>query len=221
MHEMIAKAMHKMAQLGSDEKKDELKRGAQGYSLEGWKRVQMAKLGGVGALTGIAGGPVGLAMEGLDIAYLLAAGARACYGIGHIKGRDVEHEADLPLILAIWCGAAEATGTVAVGKIGIKVAGKSALALGANVAGKLAGKLASKSALKLGSKAGAKVVSLAAGKLATKIAAKLSVKWVPLLGGVVGAGINVWIMSGLMTAAEQYYSKDYVVLDDGLAPALG
>jgi hypothetical protein len=184
----LAAAIHAMALKGSDEAKDELRRAAKQYSVEGWTAAQIAKAGAVGAVTGLPGGPLGLALEGLDIAYLLAAAGRGCYGVGHIKGRDVDYEWDLSLILAIWCGAAEACGAIAAGKVGIKVAGKAAVGIGANVAGALAGKLAAKSAMKFGSKAGAKVVALASTKLAAKVLAKASVKWVPLLGGSRGPG---------------------------------
>ena len=71
--------------------------------------------------------------------------------------------------------------------------------------------------MKFGSKGGAKVAAPASTKLVAKIASKMSVKWVPILGGIIGAGINVWIMGGLMDAAEKYYSNDYVVLSDELA----
>ncbi len=217
MHKMIAAAMRKMALIGTDEARDTLKRTAKSYSLGEWKTIQMTKLGVVGAMTGLFGGPFGLVLEGLDITYLLAAAGRGCYGIGHIMGRSIDYDSDLTIILAIWCGAAEAGGAIAAGKVGIKVAGKAAVGIGANVAGKLAGKLATKSAMKLGSKGGAKVIALASTKLAAKIASKMSVKWIPILGGIIGAGINVWIMDGLMEAADKYYSNNYVVLSDELA----
>lgn len=217
MNETIAAAIHKMALIGSDDAKNSLRTTAKTYSLDGWKRIHVAKLGTVGALTGVVGGPVGLALEGLDIAYLLAASGRGCYGVGHIKDRDIDYDVDLAMILAIWCGAAEAGGAIVAGKIGIKIAGKVAVTIGANIAGKLAGKLAAKAAMKLGSKGGAKVIAYASSKLVAKIASKMSVKWIPILGGIVGAGINVWIMNGLMTAAVSYYSNEYVILSDDLA----
>jgi hypothetical protein len=220
LNDIIAAAIHKMALVGSPEAKEGLKTRAKTYSLGGWRSVHLAKLGGVGAMTGVAGGPIGLALEGFDIAYLLAAAGRACYGIGHIKDREVDYESDLALILAIWCGAAEAGTCIATGKVGIKIAGKAAIGMGANVASKLAGKLAAKGALKLGTKAGAKIVAWTASKLALKIASKLSVKWIPFIGGAVSAGINVWIIGGLMDAAEAYYSHEYVILGDDLATAV-
>ena len=180
MHEMIATAIHKMACVCSDEAKARLKHTAKGYSLEDWKAIHIAKLAGVGALTGVLGGPAGLLLEGMDIAYLLAAAGRGCYEVGQIKDRDLDYDADLAIILAIWCGAAEAGAAIAAGKIGIKLAGKAAIGMGANVAGKLAGKVAigiganvagklagkvfAKSAMKFGSKAAAKVVAYAAAK---------------------------------------------------------
>ena len=120
LHEKLAAAIHAMALKGSDEAKDELRRAAKQYLVQGWTAAQIAKAGAVGAVTGLPGGPLGLALEGLDIAYLLGAAGRGCYGVGHIKGRDVDYESDLSIILAIWCGAAEACGAIAAGKVGIR-----------------------------------------------------------------------------------------------------
>jgi hypothetical protein len=52
-----------MALIGSDEAKDSLKRSAKSYTLDGWRKIQIAKLGGVGALTGLFGGLVGLEQQ--------------------------------------------------------------------------------------------------------------------------------------------------------------
>lgn len=61
-------------------------------------------------------------------------------------------------------------------------------------------------------------ISSAASKAATKLTAKLAAKtgfgWIPLIGGVVSAGINWWLLSGLLDAAETYYKSDYIVLKD-------
>ena len=38
--------------------------------------------------------------------------------------------------------------------------------------------------------------------------------FVPLLGGAVSAGISYWVAESLMTAAEQYYTHDYVEFND-------
>ena len=108
--------------------------------------------------------------------------------------------------------------TIPVGKVGIKVGGKVAAKSVAIVAGALTGTVVSKLALKGGSKIGAKLASKAASKAATKLMTKLTAKtgfgWIPFIGGAVSAGVNWWLVDGLLTAAEQYYQNDYVILND-------
>jgi hypothetical protein len=183
---------------------------ARRYTVREWKRRSVGKVAGVGGLTGVLGGPVGIALEGADIAYLLAACGRACYGVGHILGHEVDYEADIPLILAIWSDVATTATTVGAGKFGVKVSAK----LGTKTMGKVVGKLVTKMAFKSSTKASSKVAAKAAAKLIAKSVAKLSTKWIPVIGGLVSAGVNVWVMSGLLDAAEKYYSNDFVVLGD-------
>lgn len=216
MHKEIAWAINQMAWIGDEDAKCKLRTEAKQYTIDGWKSKYILTLGGIGALTGVAGGPIGLILEGLDIAYLLASSGRGCYGIGHLKDRTIDYEADIALILAIWSGAAEAGGAIAAGKVGIKVAGKAATGMGINSATKLV----AKSAMKFGAKGGAAVVPFAVTKIGAKIGSKMSLKWIPVVGGIVGAGINIWIMSGLMDAAESYYSNEYVILKEDLAKSL-
>jgi len=57
----------------------------------------------------------------------------------------------------------------------------------------------------------------AAGKAAAKILAKMALsmssKWIPVIGAVVSGSINLWIATGVMKAAEQYYSQDFIQYD--------
>jgi hypothetical protein len=213
LEDVIASAIKSMASVDSDAERVALMRRAQASSLTDWCTSTAMKVAGVGGLTGLAGGPWGLALEATDIAYLFAASGQGCYGVGHILGADIDYECDIPLILAVWSGAADARDHVAVGKVGIKIGGKAA----AKAAAKVGGKLLAKIAFKTGSKATAKIAAKVAAKLAAKAAAKLSTKWIPFIGGIVSGGINYWVADGLLDAAKQYYSSDYVVLSDDLA----
>jgi hypothetical protein len=189
-----------MALVGDDEAKEKLRTQATEAGLAVWKRKFNIKVGVIGVLTGMPGGPGGLALEIPDIAYLLAACGRGCYGIGYITRGHVDYDKDMALILAIWAGAAEATAAIVAGKVTLKVAGKATVVVGAQVGAKLMGK----------------VIPKVAGKLAAKVASKISTKWIPLIGGVVSGGINWWVAEGIMTAAEKYYSNDYVVLNEDI-----
>ena len=48
----------------------------------------------------------------------------------------------------------------------------------------------------------------------TKLTAKTGLGWIPFIGGVVSAGVNWWLVDGLLTAAEQYYTNDYIIIND-------
>lgn len=184
-----------------------------GYTIEGWKNERIALVAGSGAASGILGGGVGLVAIPLDIAWCGRVGALGCFGIGLILECDIDYEQDLDLILAIWGGVGEARYTLPVGKAAVKVSTK----VMPKVAGKLAGvvtKVALKSSTKLGSKLASKVVAKASTKLAAKLAAKVSTAWIPLIGGGISAGVNWWLVSSLLNAAEQYYKADYVEIND-------
>jgi len=217
LDDAIGKAIKSMAMIGSQSERAGLEREAKLHSsVKSWKRHQIAKSSGVGFGTGVLGGPWGLALEAADLAYLLAQAGRGCYGVGHIRNRQIDYDLDIPLILAVWSGAGETATAVSSGKVAIKIGGKTGLALAANAGGKVAGKIIAKSTLNVTGKIGAKILAKAAAKLSSKIVAKTSVKWIPVVGGVVGAGINGWVMDGLLESADMYYTGEYLVLDSGV-----
>jgi len=126
--------------------------------------------------------------------------------------REIDYELDIPYILAIWSGVAEATTDMAAGIVAVNIGSTQGLHLTA----KVAGKVIAKTALKSSSKAMQKVVAKASAKLLTKITAKVSTKWIPFFGGAVSAGINYWVADGLLDAAEKYYRNHYLVLSSDM-----
>lgn len=215
LNDEIATMFKDLANLGTKMEREQLKKQVKGYSVNGWKTERLTMVVTSGALSGAIGGPVGLAAIPADLAWCGRVSALGCFGIGHIKNVDIDYDVDMNLILAIWTGLAEATSLIPAGKVGIKVSSKAAT-LGA---GMVAGSLISKATLKGSSKLGAKLASKAASKAATKLAAKLMAKggtgWIPVIGGLVSGGVNWWLVSGLLDAAEKYYSHEYVYLRDG------
>ncbi len=214
INDEIATMFKDLANLGTKMEREQLKKQVKGYSVNGWKTERLTMVVTSGALSGAIGGPVGLAAIPADLAWCGRVSALGCFGIGHIKNVDIDYDVDMNLILAIWTGLAEATSLIPAGKVGIKVSSKAA----PKVAGMVAGSLISKASLKGGSKLGAKLASKAASKAATKLAAKLMAKggtgWIPVIGGLVSGGVNWWLVSGLLDAAEEYYSHEYVYLRD-------
>lgn len=216
LDEIIAKSIQNMANLDSLEERQQLYRQANRTNLNGWRRGCVAKVASVGGLTGLSGGPWGVALEMADLSFLLASSGRACYGVGHILNRDVDYDHDIHHILAIWSGVAEASSDVAMGKVAVKVGGKQGL----HLATKVGGKVIAKTALKSSPKVVQKIAAKASAKLLAKLTAKVSTKWIPFVGGVVSAGINTWVAGSLLDAAEQYYRHDYLLISNDLAGEL-
>jgi hypothetical protein len=208
MNNVIAEGIRIMAMVGSIANKATLRYNARNHSLSDWRAKSVAKVAAVGGLTGLSGGPWSLALEAGDIAYLMSAAGRSCYGVGHILGKEVDYDNDINLILAVWCGVATAVDSIATGKIGVKITGKKSVPYAA----KGVVKILSKTALKGSSKAMEKIIAKAAAKLAAKLSAKVGTKWIPIIGGAVSAGINAWVANGLLDSAEKYYRHDYLQL---------
>ena len=203
---LIAKAIESMAMM-DDESKIKLKESIKNHTFKSWKNQCMGKSGGVGFLTGLAGGPAGIALEVADTGYLIAMAGRASYGVGHIHNKIIDYDNDIEGILAIWSGAGKA-----IDKTGLAI----------NTLAPIAGKLVVKANVKVGIKLGTKVatklsskiVAKASAKIAGKVASKLSTKWIPIIGGVVSAAINAWVLDGLIDAAEDYYTSEAVLIND-------
>lgn len=198
--------------------REQLKRQVKNYTINEWKRERISMVIASGGISGILGGPWGLAAIPADPAWCGRVSALGCFGIGHIKNVDIDYDVDMNLILSIWTGLEEATNIVPAGKVGIKLCSKATPKIAAKVAGTVVGKVAGKVALKGGSKLGAKLASKAASKATTKLLTKLMAKggtsWIPLVGGLVSGSVNWWLVSGLLDAAEEYYSHDYLILRD-------
>lgn len=217
----ISQMFKDLGNLGEAQERKALKRKVNNYTLNEWKKENIGMAVASGAASGAIGGPVGLAALPADLAWCGRVSALGCFGIGHILGRDVDYDEDMPLILSVWTGLGEAAVSVPVGKVGIKVSSKVTAKTAAKVAGKVVSKAAMKGGSKLGAKLAAKAASLAASKVVAKLAAKTGTAWVPIIGGVVSGGVNWWLVSGLLDTAEKYYRHPYVVLhDEKLASAV-
>lgn len=214
LNDNIAQMFKELANLGNSMEREQLKKQVKGYSINVWKEERIAMVVASGGISGALGGPWGLAAIPADLAWCGRVSALGCFGIGHIKGIDVDYDVDMNLIMSIWTDLAEAKNIVPAGKIGIKVCTKATPKIAAKVAGVLVSKVALKGGSKLGTKLASKAASKAAAKLATKLMAKTGTGWIPLVGGLVSGGVNWWLVSGLLDAAEEYYSHEYVVLRD-------
>jgi hypothetical protein len=197
--------------------------------IEVWKAKHIALVATSGIAAGVTGGPWSYGAIVADLLWCRKVAPLGCLGIGYICDEDVDIDQDMNMIMAIWSGVGVASAGVPAGKVGVKVSPKATMKLGTKMlpklaakgtgklAGEVVGKVVTKTALKASSKAlsklTAKIVDKAVAKVFAKAAAKVGVGWIPIIGGVVSGGINWWLLSSMMDAAEQYYSNPYVIFD--------
>lgn len=222
------------AELNTYEREALIKQASEATSINSWRSRQIASVITSGVTAGITGGFWSVLAIPADLIWCRKVAPIACLGIGIITNGNVDFEHDMNLIMAIWSGVGEASVAVPMGKVGIKttagvglitapkltikigskVAGKG----GGKVAGKAIGKVISKTSLKGGSKVLAKltekIVAKGVTKLSAKIATKVGVGWIPIVGGIASGGVNYWLLETLMNAAEEYYSKPYVIFNE-------
>jgi hypothetical protein len=209
----IADLITLMAMVSDDQAKSELRSDARSHTLEEWMRNFKIKTTSVGALTGLAPGIGAVILEFPDLAYLFAATGRACYGIGYILRDEVDYDNDMPKILALWCGVARASNELVQGSA-IAFRTKAAFAAKMAGAGLITAGLfnATVAVHTLGPKFVGKVAAKAASKVMAKALLRMSTRWIPIFGSAVSAGVNYWISSSLMNAADLYYSSEYIVV---------
>ena len=211
---LYATAIRNMAPIKSEYDKQKLKEQACRMGLVKWTDRQRLKVGAVGFLTGVTPlGKIIIPMLAGDIAYLMAVAGRGCYGVGHILNRSVDYDRDIPLILAIWSGAAHAATGATVDQASLHFANPMIVQLGANAAVGASGAIVQG----LLGQSASKIIEMIMPKVLAKIGAQLAAKLVsgivPVAGGVVSFVINRWICAGLMHAAEQFYMAEFVVME--------
>jgi hypothetical protein len=231
LYEELAQVFRDWGQELNAQERVALKSDALGYSdVEAWKNKHIAMVATSGAVAGVTGGPWSYAAIVADLLWCRKVAPLGCLGIGYIYGKDVDVDQDMNMIMAIWAGVGVASASVPAGKVGVKVSPKATMKFGmklfsklgakgtgklaGEVVGKVIGKTALKGSAKVMSKLTAKVVDKAVAKVFTKAALKVGVGWIPIIGGMVSGGINWWLLSTMMEAAEQYYSNTYVVFGE-------
>lgn len=187
---------------------------ARGYGVGNWKAEHIAYVVASGAASGVMGGPVGIAAIPADLYWCKKVAVQGCLGIGHILDCDVDYDQDMNFILARFTDVGEPSYVVPAGKIGIKISNKAMTKIAPKVAGKVVEKIALKSGSKFAAKLAGKAATKASAKLMAKLTAKTGFGWIPGVGGAVSAGINWWLLDGLLNAAEEYYKQPYFVVND-------
>lgn len=207
----------------------QLRRESRKNTSTNWLDINAVTTGGAGLLTGFFGGPWSIAAETADIAVLLRSISRGCFGVGYIISDQVDFEEDMIYIMALWTGCAsiipvpsgifesgrQYSPDIAYELIGALPAGKIAVKLllygGASNPQllKIGAKLCVYSISMLLKKGTPKFVVKIAGKAAEKVlpkaVGKLGGKWIPVIGGVLSAGINLWVYQQITHHALKYY----------------
>lgn len=154
----------------------------------------------------------GLHLVGMaaDVMFLMNRMSVCSFGIGAILGNEAQlgnvlEPEDFAVVLAVWAGEGGIADTISgkasaddTGVGGSKVLGKSMYRILAKTVAEKAGLLVDK---KLSSSLAGKVAARFAGKLGGKAATG----FIPLVGAVVGGGVNLWFLSGIASAAEQWF----------------
>ena len=199
---------------------EKLREDALGAGLVKWTDQKRLQVGSVGMLAGLPGGRLSWVLMVADVTFLMSTTVRGCYGIGYIQKRNVDYKNDIPLIMAIWAGSAHVASSASIGKVALKVANPLIVHGASNAAVALSAQAIQSLAAQTGSKLLVYLMPKLLGKIAAKMAAKTVSTSIPVLGGCVSWLINRWICGGLMQAATEYYSADYVVLEHEASTAI-
>jgi hypothetical protein len=201
-------------------------------TVPGWHERLQVRTGGAAIGTSLIPGMHGAGVV-FELPYLLRLMGRGAIGTGELLGAEVDAEADLLAIFALWSGAINASalaaavgGVVIVEGIAYPAFGAKVLAMGLKVGVKAAASHADVSAATgavMGHAAGtvSQMLQPVFGKVLAKISAKITAKFgakavagfLPVLGACANAGISVYILNEFLTAARIYY--EYKVEDTG------
>jgi hypothetical protein len=179
-----------------------VRRDAVGRDLEAWRGRQLARCGFLGAGAGAV--PIlGYGTIPAELAVLMRWMHRAAIGVGWIKNGTIAEE-DFKNILAVWVGRAELSeefGTY----IATRALAHRKLALGAPIVHLMAKGFALSLERVAAGALGPGLSQAIAAQLASSVGSKLTTRWMPLVSAGVGAATNVWIVKGVLDAAEHYY----------------
>ncbi|MGK7899576.1 MAG: hypothetical protein AB4372_39680 [Xenococcus sp. (in: cyanobacteria)] len=215
--EELTKFFKEIGGVVSQKEQEALAKEAKKTKLADWKNRHNSMIVLSGAAAGLIPGGLGLLALPADLLWCGKVSANACFGVGHILGKEVDYDFDMAPITAIWTDQAYGARDIPEGKVGIEVPvaqtlmGKAGAKIGGKVAGKVLQKATVKGSAKIAAKLSHKASTKGAAKLVAKLGPKLALGWVPLLGAGLSAGVNYWLVDGLMEAAIQYYANPYVL----------
>lgn len=187
---------------------------AKNSSLDDWTFLQKSLVTASGAAA-VAIPGLHLVGAAADIAFLVNRMGVSSYGVGAIKlsdsdmGNLLEPE-DFGAVLSYWSGDDDLRQLIK-GKAAADLSSKAGIKLVTKSGGKIAVKGLTKALLAsggymIGAKLGGKAMAKPAAKFASKAGGKFLGGFVPFLGPVIGGGINLWLISSIISASEEFYS---------------
>lgn len=200
---------------------DNLYEGAKEYTLSTWELQQRALATASGAAA-VAIPGVHVAGIAADLAFVVNRMGVSSFGVGSIIGNQRNHgfmleKTDFGAVLGYWAddsalkeamrgkGAADLSSKVGF-KLATKMYGKAATLV-------ISEALLTSSGYLIGQKLGGKAMAKVGAKVAAKFTTKAAAGFVPFLGPAVGGGINLWLISGIMSAAQEFYTDKANLID--------
>ncbi|MBV1695077.1 MAG: hypothetical protein KGP27_11500 [Hyphomicrobiales bacterium] len=184
------------------------------YTLADWQNAQRAMVGASGAAA-VAIPVAHLAGIAADLAFVVNRMGVSTFGTGAILGSDngygnILEKEDFGAVLAYWSGD-EGVREAMNGKGAADLASKAGFKLATKLYGKAAAitltqTMLASSGYLIGQKLGGKAMAKVASKVAAKFAGKTAAGFIPFLGPAVGGGINLWLISQILDAAQEFYT---------------
>jgi hypothetical protein len=190
--------------------------GVTGWVIMPIELMLCGKVAGLGCL-GV-GYLLGRQVDPDDIDWILAVWSGILKPVDNVEPGEIgfltNEKADSSSVTDSLLESAKLLGIVPVGKSAIKISVKAVpkvtgVVVGTILSKKAFGKLSPLILLMLASGA-----SKATTKLTAKLIATLGPASIPIIGGAACAGVNVWLVESFLKAAEDYYSHNYVVVDN-------
>lgn len=207
--------------LGSD--LHDVKEKTRPYTAETWYRTSVVDVTSVGAGACVIPGS-GYVTLPAEFLYLMKEVYNSAMGLGFLIYGEA-HKDDFATILGLWTD--EVTIDERTLDLVFKAAEEMALShiksntgkdspvdeYGITQGGKkvstkvISQELAVKTGAKTSGKLGDKIAVKTGAKITGKYAAKGITAWVPVISAMVCGGLNAWIMDGILSASEEYYTK--------------
>lgn len=185
----------------------QIKRKTSHYSTTSWYRTSLIDVAAVGA--GACAVPLsGMVALPAEFLYLIREIYNSSMGLGFLINGEANKD-DFAIILGLWADEISLDNGMVHHAFELADASgipeKAVMSLGTG--GVVSQLLAKKTGAKVAGKLAAKIAAKAGAKISAKYAAKLALAWIPFVSAAACSGLNIWIMNGVLSNAEDYYQQ--------------